>query len=272
MKEILTNSLAQYYYQANNGGDDSASNVNLVQLKSLREAVEYAQMLAKQNGKNMSPNAKVLKLYKAALPLALPTPVFGAMVGHVLGDCSIDYISKSDQASLKFEYGNKEYAYYVYNVLANYVLSPPRVQTRVNANGNEVTTYCFQTITHPCFAVFHHLFIVNGVKTVPAGLVTHFVTPQALATWYMDDGGLGDYRGNHGNTIYINTHCFEVEVVQQMVDELNYKYDLNSRVRIINRKHGQPVIVIPSRSYPKFYSIVHQYIDESMMYKLPMFK
>lgn len=187
----------------------------------------------------------------------------------MLGDCAVKYSPSKDQASMTFEWGNKLYAHHVYNLLNDYILSPPREQTRVNALGNEVVTYCFQTVTHTSLAVFYHLFIVDDVKTVVPGLITELLTPLALATWYMDDGGLTDYRKKHGYGIQLNTQGFTVERVEQIVTELNDKYQLDCWIRALNNKKGKPIIVIPSRKYPKFHIMVKNYIHSSMIHKLP---
>lgn len=53
-----------------------------------------------------------------------------------------------------------------------------------------------------------------------------------------------------------------------MVLELNAKFNLDCWVRTIKHKGGKPIIVIPSRSYPKFHSLVKNYMAPSIMYKL----
>jgi hypothetical protein len=38
-----------------------------------------------------------------------------------------------------------------------------------------------------CLISIYDLFIVNGVKTIPAN-ISYYLTPLALAVWSMDDG------------------------------------------------------------------------------------
>jgi len=249
----------------------SAANQNIIlDTKAIaiqRNMIEKAKETAVDNGTRLSPNSTLFKGYKILLPLMLPITLFSILIGHVLGDCSITVSKTKDEASLAFEWGNKAYAQYVYDLLKDYIIAPLRVQIRVNANGNQVTTYCFRTLTLPCFFVFARLFIFDGVKTVPAGLVYFLVNPLALATWYMDDGGLATYNTGHGRIVQFNTQCFPVPVVQQMVRELNARYGFDCAQKW-NR--GMPIIALPSASYPKFRAIVAPYIHSSMEYKIPL--
>lgn len=205
--------------------------------------------------------------YKAVLPPVLPFNIFLQLVGHMLGDGTVRFNASSNIASMAFEWKSLVYAQWVYNILSDYVISPIRKQTRISRNGTAVTTYCFQTISHSSLTVIYHLFIVNGVKTVPMSLVNYFMLPQTLATWFCDDGNKGDYRPGHGNHLEINTQSFTVPVVKQMVIELNGLYNLDARVREV--KDHKPMIVIPSSSYTKFRSIVKPYMPECILYKIP---
>lgn len=256
--------VAEYYNLTTN-----STKTNSEEIDRNRKLVEVAQEEAKKRGSKVSPNSKVIKNYKAALPSVLPFSVFCVVLGNMLGDCTIKYNPSKDEACLAFEWGNKEYAYFIYHLLYDYVLSPPRVQVRTNASGNEVTTYCFQTVTIPAFAIINHIFIDNNVKTIPVGLITYLVTPLTLAIWFMDDGGQTDYRSGHGRGIQLNTQGFTVEAVTQAVQEMNEKFDLNCWIRLIKHRIYQPIIVIPSYSYTKFRNLIIPYMHDSMMYKLP---
>lgn len=249
--------------------NSTAQSSQNVQLLLKRKKLLAAGQAAAAKGKKISPNSKVVSAYKLCLPSVLPVSLFSQLLGHVLADCSLKFNATNGQACVKFEWGNKKYAFFVYNSFSDYIISPPRTQTRTNHLGNKVTTYCFQTVTLPCFAVFHHLFIENGVKTVPTGLLLYLLTPESLAAWYMDDGSMTSYGEGHGHGIQLYTHCFTVDTVEQMVLELNAKFNLDCWIRTIKHKGNKPIIVIPSRSYPKFYNLVKDYMAPSMMYKLP---
>jgi len=241
---------------------------NSKELGLIREKIIKAQEERALMGKKLSPNSKLIKEYKNYLPTTLPQKYFSIILGHMLGDVSLKHNSNTKQTCIKFEWGKQAYADYVYGLLKPYILSPPRVQTRKNASGNLVTTYCFQTISHRSFNVFYDLFIVEGKKTVIKGLIKNYLTPLALATWYMDDGSLTDYRSGHGQGVQLHTQGFTKEAVEQMVTELNDKYQFNCWMRLV-KKGRLPIICLPSESYSLFYEIVKDYVDSSMIHKLP---
>lgn len=238
---------------------------NLLQNKRLQ--IVNAQEEARVANKQFSPNSKLVKEYKALLPHFLPFVLLLVGIGNMLGDCSIRRSPSTGDVALKFEWGNKAYAYFIYGLFYDYVLTPPREQVRTNASGNKVTTYCFQTLSHSSFTILYHLFMVNGKKTVPTGLVRHFVTPLTLAIWYMDDGNLTSYKEGHGQGLQLNTQGFSKEVVEQMVVELNDRYGFSGWVRLV--KNGKPIICLPSKDYGLFYSLVKDFIQPCMSYKLP---
>jgi len=263
----LQQELGKRYPLINSGKLQPSTRVDQ-KLVDARGNIQDAQEKAEREGKKLSPNSNLFRNYKSMLPLVLPIYIFAVLLGNMLGDCSVRYNPKTNEACLQFEWGNKAYAYFIYNVLFDYVLSPPREQVRINAFGNSVTTYCFQTITHSSFAVFFHLFIDHKVKTVPTGLIVNLVSALTLAVWYMDDGGLTDYRGGLGQGIQLHTQGFTLRRVEEMSTELNDKFGFGCWVRLV--KKGQPIICLPSRAYPQFYDLVKDYIHPSMRHKLPL--
>lgn len=240
-------------------------------LEQARAKIDDARADATAVGSTLSPNSNLIKDYKALLPPVLPFLIFVVLVGHIIGDASIKYSTNGKQASLSFEWGNLAYANYVYNVLYYYCLSAPREQIRLSSAGTMVTTFCFQTVTHSSFLVLAYLFKPNqGPKTVPVSLIFFLCTPLALATWYMDDGGLQSYTGGHGMAAELQCQGFGIAVAEYMAEELNELYDLDCRVKTITRKGVKmPVIVIPSRSYPALHSLLSPFMAPCMRYKLP---
>ncbi len=47
--------------------------------------------------------------------------------------------------------------------LMNGVLAEPHLKARVNANGNSVITWGFQTISHEAFNILSELFLINNI-------------------------------------------------------------------------------------------------------------
>lgn len=176
-------------------------------------------------GKKLSPNSHEFCNYESTLK-GLTAMQYQAAVGPILGDARIEISKNGNSALFKFEWGsiNKDYAFHVYDLFKNYCLTPPREQVRTNANGNQVTTWCFQTLSHEDFLGLANLFLNEGKKVIPNGLITHHLSEIGLAYWFIDDGGI---NGNHSHGIVIHTQSFTIEEVDAMCIDLQNKFSLN---------------------------------------------
>jgi len=159
---------------------------------------------------NLNPNSKELKELKAKLT-NLSSKQMEIAVGLALGDISLNTQNKGNSYRIKFEWGdlNKDYAFHVYSLFSEWILSEPREQVRINKNGHEVKTWVFQTFSHKAFNPLAELFINSeGKKGISPNLIQDHLTPRGLAYWFMDDGGKLDYTTNEGKGIVLNTQCF----------------------------------------------------------------
>jgi len=200
---------------------------------------------------NFSPNSKALRELKAKL-VGLTNVQFEAAIGLILGDASIQSQNKGKTYRLKFEWGdiNKDYAFHVYDLFKEWILTEPKAQTRINSNGNEVLTWRFQTFSHEAFNPLAKLFLnIQGKKMVKDGLIRDHLTPRGLAYWFMDDGGKLDYSSNKGKGIVFNTHSFNEAEVRQMCIELEAKFGLVCWLKL---NKGKPTIAISGSSYERF--------------------
>lgn len=184
-------------------------------------------------------------------------------IGLILGDVRIETNKKGNGALLKFEWGdnNKEYAFHVFEVFSDYCLTSPRKQVRTNVHGNDVITWCFQTLTHKDFLSLADLFLVDGKKKVPKGLITNHLTGVGIAYWFIDDGGM---NGSHSYGIQIHTQSFTEMEVDTMCIELRNKFHFSCWR---GKNKGKPVIIISSTSYNDFVSLTKNYIVPSMKHK-----
>jgi len=217
---------------------------------------------------NLRPNSKELKELKAKLTSLTPVQMEIA-VGLALGDISLHTQNKGNTYRIKFEWGdnNKDYAFHVYSLFSEWILSEPKEQIRVNKNGNEVKTWVFQTFSHEAFNPLAKLFINSeGKKGISPNLIKDHLTPKGLAYWFMDDGGKLDYTSNEGKGIVLNTQCFSEIEVNNMASELKTKFDLITWVKL---NKGRSIIAISGKSYDKFLELVGPFIIESMAHKLP---
>jgi hypothetical protein len=215
----------------------------------------------------MKPNSNTLKLYKSQLK-TLNKVQFETAIGLLLGDVSLQSQNNGKTYRLKFEWGNlnKDYAFHVYNLFKEWILTEPKKRIRINKNNNEVITWWFQTLSHEAFNPLAKLFLSKQKKSVPKNLIKNNLTPRGLAYWFMDDGGKLDYSSNKGKGIVFNTHSFSKEENEQMCIELHNKFSLNCRIKMNKNK---PTIIISGKDYEHFCNLIKPFIISSMIKKLP---
>jgi hypothetical protein len=216
----------------------------------------------------LGPNSNLVKAYKESLK-NLSTIQFEAAIGLMLGDASLQTQNKGKTYRMKFEWGdkNKPYLDHVYSLFDEWVLAEPHNKTRVNANGNSVINWGFQTLSHEAFNILSELFLINNKKSISKELIKNHLTKRGLAYWFMDDGGKLDYNKNSKNlSVVLNTHSFSKEEVENMAIELSNKFKLNCRTR---KNKGKSVIVIDSSSFNSFKRLIKPYLIPEMEYKLP---
>jgi hypothetical protein len=216
---------------------------------------------------NLSPNSNALKFYKSQLK-DLTKIQNESVIGLLLGDVSLQSQNKGKTYRLKFEWGdkNKEYAFHVYFLFKEWILTEPKKRIRINANKNEVTTWWFQTISHEAFNSLAKLFLLTQRKSISKNLIRDYLTPRGLAYWFMDDGGKLDYSSNKGKGIVFYTHSFSKEETQEMCIELKEKFSLDCKIKINKNK---PIIVISGKNYEHFLNLINPFIIPSMRSKLP---
>lgn len=152
------------------------------------------------------------------------------IIGTLLGDSSMSIRSGIPHYSIKFEQGamHKEYIFHLYEIFKAYVGSPPisrwidKAQTR--------KAWWFRTYRHEHFAFYYHLFYKttqNGQKRkiVPDN-IKEFLTPVAVAYWFMDDGTFTLNRDATEIYYLFSTHGFEKEEVQILCDALRDNFNI----------------------------------------------
>lgn len=216
----------------------------------------------------LGPNSRLVKEYKNSLT-KLTADQFQASIGLMLGDASLQSQNKGKTHRMKFEWGNKNkpYLMHVYNLFAEWVLSPAHKKTRISPKGNQVTNWAFQTISHLAFNELAELFLINKKKGRANNLIRDHLTEKGLAYWFMDDGGKLDYNLNSKNKkIVLNLQSFTFKEVEMMSEQLMCKFNLLCETRLNKNKK---IIVIKNDSYKNFIELVNPHIISEMRYKLP---
>jgi len=182
------------------------------------------------------------------------------LVGVLLGDAHLETQNNGRTYRVKFEYSfsHKEYAYHLYEIFKEWVLTEP--QLKCDKIHNNIW---FQTVSHPAFRFYAHQFYKDGKKSIPVRIMHRLLSEISLAYWYMDDGSI---KSNESKGVIFNTQAFSEKEVEVLCEVLNNRFGLIASKR--KQKEGWQ-IYISGNSYEKFTEIVLPYIVPSMMYKIP---
>lgn len=127
--------------------------------------------------------------------------------------------------------------------------------------------YSFVTITTDNFRFWGNMFYKNqnGIwkKKVPKN-IKKFLTPRALAYWYMDDGAL-KWQG-HSNAVRLCTDSFSVSEVNLLKEALQENFQLKCSLQSKNNINR---ISILEESYLTLRDLVLPHVLPSMYYKFP---
>ena len=105
------------------------------------------------------------------------------------------------------------------------------------------------------------------IKDVPLKTQT-FLSPRALAYFYMDDGSL-KWLG-HSNAMRISTENFSQEGVKRIQNSLKDLYNIDTSLtkkRLKNEELGF-IITIPEKSSHTFRELIQPYLVDCMKYKV----
>jgi hypothetical protein len=206
-----------------------------------------------------------LKAYKATLKLTDEQREI--IIGTVLGDASFGGLRQGKPFyGLEFTQSQKHEGYllHLYDIFKPFVGSPPRERCVGTNKTKDNITLSFKTYRHESFIFYHNLFCKEKdgklVKRIPSN-IDKFLTPRALAYWFMDDGTSTD------GTYQFCTDCFSVQE-QQLLQKTLLK-NFNIRVNVTKYKKTHRLTLL-AQSRQTFISIIQPYIDnvDCMKYKI----
>ncbi len=183
------------------------------------------------------------------------------VIGTLLGDGRLESRSKNGSARLCIHHAESQYDFLMwkYDIFQNVVTREPwQVTWKGSTTGNTYQAWFFHTKTLEDLNVYHQMFYPAGKKVIPIN-IGDFLTPRALATWFMDDGcATGPY-------IILNTQCFSIAeqaILQKWFQERwNIKTTLQ-KDRLTYRLWMNAV------NTERFRDIISPYIVPSMQYKI----
>jgi hypothetical protein len=181
----------------------------------------------------------------------------------LLGDGHLETQNGGRTYRLKLEQSLKHQAYlqHLYELFREWVLTPPRLKEKVSG-AHHGENLAFQTVSHSAFRFYAQQFYGDGKKRVPK-LIHRWLSPQAIAYWFMDDGSI---KSKESKDVIFNTQGFNRSEVDLLSKVLQEKFALQAKLR--TQKEGCQ-IYISGKSYERFVEIISPYMIEGMKYKMP---
>lgn len=196
------------------------------------------------------------------------------LFGVVLGDAHLETQNNGKTYRVKFEQSIKHKAYieHLYSIFKDYVKTSPQLKTvkykkayfGVSKSGKETKNILFATYYSSTFSFFGKQFYKNNKKVVPK-LIHRWLTPRALAYWYMDDGSM---KSTQSKGVLLNTQSYLHAEVQLLCDVLTEKFNLKCWPR--KQKNNQHQIYISGKSYETLRDCIYGFITPDMVYKFPL--
>nr|AYQ94868.1 hypothetical protein [Microspora sp. UTEX LB472] len=196
--------------------------------------------------------------------------------GTLLGDANLQTGSRGKtwryRALQKSEH--KEYLFHKYEILEPLCGSKPIESVVLGERSRkQIKRWCFNTLIESSLIFFGNMFYKydpiqdKWVKNVPLKVQT-FLTPRALAYFYMDDGAL-KWQG-HSNAMRLCTESFSVEGVQRIQTSLKNLYNLETTLTKKKLKDGfvGRRIAISEKSSGAFCELIKPFLVDCMKYKV----
>jgi len=188
------------------------------------------------------------------------------LIGLLLGDGHLETQNDGRTYRLKIEhsYLQKEYVDWLYRIFKDWVLTPPKEKEQI-VLGIKYNKYYFSTISHGAFRFYAQQFYREKKKVLPE-LIEKWLSPIAMAIWFMDDGSI---KSDRHRALIINTQSFSKPELQTLIGVLDKKFGVKMVLRKQSRKQIEIYqLITTSDSVERFVEIIKPYILPSMGYKL----
>jgi LAGLIDADG DNA endonuclease family/NADH-Ubiquinone oxidoreductase (complex I), chain 5 N-terminus len=197
--------------------------------------------------------------------------IISIIVGSTLGDTHLEKRENGVGTRIIFEQcsRNVEYLMWFHQYLSTrgYCNEKiPVLKKRIRKNGKIFFFYRIQSYTFSSFNWLHDMFYTfdsienKCIKIIPSN-IEEYLTPLALAIWFMDDGS------KCGSSVKIATNSFTVKEILSLCEILKNKYNIISSTASEGKDKGY-CLYIYKMSLPIFSSIVKPYMLPSLYYKL----
>lgn len=194
---------------------------------------------------------------------------FDLLIGCLLGDANLQTENdRTWRARFIHKAIHEPYIRHKYDILSSYCNTEPKYSSYLDDRTQKTySRYQFNTLTSSDFRFLAGMFYIqeNGlwVKRVPKN-IKKFLTPRALAYWYMDDGAL-KWKG-HSNAVRLCTDSFSYSDVCLLKSVLEENFNLKCSIQ---KKDGMSRISILEESYLELRTLILPYLLPCMYYKFP---
>lgn len=202
------------------------------------------------------------------------------LVGTLLGDGNLQTETQGRtwryRAIQKVEH--KDYLFHKYEILQEFCPTEPKLSRVEDVRTNKTyERWMFNTKVHGSLRFYGNMFYTYDrktqrmVKDVPLN-IEKFLTPLAVAYWYMDDGSI-KYLGK-SNAMRICTESFSDHGVYRLERALKKLYDIEAthtqKNKIVNGKkvRGGLRLVINEKASAAFRELIKPHLVDCMKYKV----
>lgn len=187
------------------------------------------------------------------------------LVGLLLGDACLETQNQGRTFRLKIEQSARHQAYvsHLYALFKPWVLTPPRKRESKASNGTATISWVFSTVSHSAFRFYGQQFYAGRKKQVPK-LIRRWLTPCGLSYWFMDDGSM---KSKQSKGVIFNTQGFDSLDVARLIDVLNAKFGLQSKLR---RQRDGCQIYVSGSSHEEFLKLIEPFVISEMRHKVPL--
>jgi len=184
------------------------------------------------------------------------------LVGTLLGDSHLCLGKTNRNYSLRILHGysQKIYTDWLYVVFQDWATTPPKIKNQMT-KGKMYQKYWFNTISHESLNFYGQQFYVDRKKIVPE-LIHEWLTPLALAVWFMDDGSI---KSKFHRALILNTQSYSDLDLYKLQNSLWKRYGISTILR--NQKEGKQIYIL-AVTVQRFVNIIRPYILPEMEYKL----
>lgn len=224
-------------------------------------------------GLNVVGNEKFTSKFKKLTSMERIGPlnidIISMIIGSTLGDTHLEKRKNGIGTRVIFEQSNNnvEYLMWFHAYLSSRGYcnnTKPKLQIRIKQKGKVFYQYRVNSYTFASFNWIHEMFykLVDNkyIKFIPLN-IEEYLTPLALAIWFMDDGS------RLGKGARIATNCFTFEEVNFLCKVLESKYNIIATPNKCGKIKGH-IIYIHVNSMKLFTNLIKPYLLPSLYYKL----